>query len=94
MAARIEVRDPINGGRRALVVLRPVVLDRLEGLLAAKPMAGVLRERGDMRNVLFSVRKSRLVTSDRLGTSAFGRPSIMNSLKGHLLIATPGRFER
>jgi len=45
--ARIEVRDPMYGGRRALVVLRPVVLERLEGLVSAKPTAGVLRERGE-----------------------------------------------
>jgi 5-methylcytosine-specific restriction enzyme subunit McrC len=43
--ARIEVRDPLNGGRRALVALRPVVLDRLEGLVTARPTAVVLRER-------------------------------------------------
>jgi putative AlgH/UPF0301 family transcriptional regulator len=42
-----------------------------------------------MRNVLFSVRKARFVTGDQLGTSALWRPSTMNSLKGHLLIATP-----
>jgi 5-methylcytosine-specific restriction enzyme subunit McrC len=43
--ARIEVRDPLLGGRRALVVLRPVSLDRLEGLVSAKQTAAVLRER-------------------------------------------------
>ena len=43
--ARIEVRDPLGGGRRALVSLRPVPLDRLEGLVSAKPTAAVLRER-------------------------------------------------
>jgi 5-methylcytosine-specific restriction enzyme subunit McrC len=43
--ARIEVRDPLNGGRRALVVLRPVYLDRLEVLVSTKQSATVLRER-------------------------------------------------
>jgi 5-methylcytosine-specific restriction enzyme subunit McrC len=43
--ARIEVRDPMLGGRRALVVLRPVSLDRLEGLVSTKQTAAVLRER-------------------------------------------------
>ena len=43
--ARIEVRDPLLGGRRALVVLRPVSLDRLEGLVSTKQTAAVLRER-------------------------------------------------
>jgi hypothetical protein len=44
--ARIEVRDPLKGGRRALVALRPVALDRLERIVLAKPTASVLRERG------------------------------------------------
>jgi 5-methylcytosine-specific restriction enzyme subunit McrC len=43
--ARIEVRDPLLGGRRALVVLRPVSLDQLEGLVSTKQTAAVLRER-------------------------------------------------
>jgi 5-methylcytosine-specific restriction enzyme subunit McrC len=43
--ARIEVRDPLLGGRRALVVLRPVSLDRLEGLVSTKQTAAALRER-------------------------------------------------
>jgi 5-methylcytosine-specific restriction enzyme subunit McrC len=43
--ARIEVRDPLGGKRRALVALRPVLLDRLEGLVTAKPTATILRER-------------------------------------------------
>lgn len=43
--SRIEVRDPMHGGRRALVVLRPVVPGRLEGLVSDQPTAAVLRER-------------------------------------------------
>jgi 5-methylcytosine-specific restriction enzyme subunit McrC len=43
--ARIEVRDPLNGKRRALVVLRPVLMERMEVLLSAKPTASILRER-------------------------------------------------
>jgi 5-methylcytosine-specific restriction enzyme subunit McrC len=43
--ARVEVRDPLNGGRRALVALRPVILDRLRGIVTARPTATVLRER-------------------------------------------------
>ena len=43
--ARIEVRDPLHGGRRALVALRRSPLDRLERLVSAKPTAAVLRER-------------------------------------------------
>jgi 5-methylcytosine-specific restriction enzyme subunit McrC len=43
--ARIEVRHPTNGGRRALVVLRPVALERLAGLISAKPTAAVFRQR-------------------------------------------------
>ncbi len=52
--ARIVVRDPLNCGRRALVALRPVVLGRLEGLVAAKPTAAILRERRTFaRNMVF-----------------------------------------
>jgi 5-methylcytosine-specific restriction enzyme subunit McrC len=43
--ARIEVRDPLGGKRRALVALRPVLLEPMEELLAAKPTASILRER-------------------------------------------------
>jgi 5-methylcytosine-specific restriction enzyme subunit McrC len=43
--ARIEVRDPLYGGRTALVVLRPVSLHRLEGLVSTRQTAAVLRER-------------------------------------------------
>jgi 5-methylcytosine-specific restriction enzyme subunit McrC len=43
--ARIEVRDPLGGPRRALVALRPVLLDRLEALVTAKSTAVVLRDR-------------------------------------------------
>jgi 5-methylcytosine-specific restriction enzyme subunit McrC len=43
--ARIAVRDPLGGKRRALVVLRPVLMERMEVLLAAKPNASILRDR-------------------------------------------------
>jgi 5-methylcytosine-specific restriction enzyme subunit McrC len=43
--ARIEVRDPLNGGRQAIISLRPVVLNHLEWLVTARPTASVLRER-------------------------------------------------
>ncbi len=43
--ARIDVRDALHGGRRALVVLRPVSLNRLEGLVSTRQTAAVLRER-------------------------------------------------
>ena len=43
--ARIEVRDPLGGKRRALVVLRPVLMERMDVLLSAKPTASILRER-------------------------------------------------
>jgi hypothetical protein len=39
------VRDPLLGGRRALVVLRPVSLDRLEAIVSTKQTAAVLGER-------------------------------------------------
>ena len=43
--SRIEVRDPLHGARRALVILRPVDLERLEGLLVSRPTAQ-RRQRG------------------------------------------------
>lgn len=43
--ARIEVRGPLDGKRCALVALRPVLLDRLEELVTAKPTATILRQR-------------------------------------------------
>lgn len=52
--ARIEVRDSTLGGRRALVVLRPVVLGKLEGLVSAKPTAAVLRQRRSYAHGLIS----------------------------------------
>jgi 5-methylcytosine-specific restriction enzyme subunit McrC len=42
---RIDVTDPIRGGNRAQVQLRPVLLDKLEGLVMAMPSAAVERER-------------------------------------------------
>jgi 5-methylcytosine-specific restriction enzyme subunit McrC len=43
--ARIEVRDPLSAGRRALVVIRPVDLGQLERLISAEPTAQTLRGR-------------------------------------------------
>jgi len=43
--ARIEVRDPVLGGRRALVVIRPVDLGMLERLVNSRPTAAAVRER-------------------------------------------------
>ena len=43
--ARIEVRDPVLGGRRALVVIRPVDLGTLERLVTRRPTATTIRER-------------------------------------------------
>jgi 5-methylcytosine-specific restriction enzyme subunit McrC len=43
--ARIEVRDPMYGVRRALVVLRPVAMERLAELVSARPTAAVFRQR-------------------------------------------------
>jgi hypothetical protein len=52
--ARIEVRDPLGGRRRALVALRPVLLHRLERLVTAKPTATILRERRSLaREMVF-----------------------------------------
>lgn len=53
--AQIEVRDPLHGGRRAIIALRPVVLDRLDGLVTARPTATILRERRAFaRTIVFS----------------------------------------
>ena len=55
--ARIEVRDPLSGARRALVVVRPVVLERLEGLISDKPTATSLREcRSFARSLAFGAK--------------------------------------
>ena len=43
--ARIEVRDPIHGGRRALVTMRPVDLARLERVVSARTSPETNRER-------------------------------------------------
>jgi 5-methylcytosine-specific restriction enzyme subunit McrC len=52
--ARVEVRDPAQGTRRGLVVLRPVDLGRLERLVSASPTAAILRERRTLaRNLVF-----------------------------------------
>lgn len=45
--ARIEVREPMHGARRAVVVIRPVDLGTLERVLTSKPTAATLRERRD-----------------------------------------------
>jgi 5-methylcytosine-specific restriction enzyme subunit McrC len=52
--ARIEVRDPQSGGRRALVTLRPVRIDRLEAAIYSTATATVLRERRSLaREMVF-----------------------------------------
>jgi 5-methylcytosine-specific restriction enzyme subunit McrC len=43
--ARIEVRDPIHGGRRALGTMRPVDLARLERTVSARTSPETVRER-------------------------------------------------
>jgi 5-methylcytosine-specific restriction enzyme subunit McrC len=43
--SRIEVRHPWDGTRRALVAVRPVELARLEGLLASRTTAALIRAR-------------------------------------------------
>jgi 5-methylcytosine-specific restriction enzyme subunit McrC len=50
--ARIEMQDPLRGGRRALIALRPVVLDQLEGLVTARSTAAVLRERRSFAHLM------------------------------------------
>jgi hypothetical protein len=55
------LRDPLGGGRRALVALRPVPLDRLEGLVLAKPTAAVLRERRSFAHEMVFGSKPRLL---------------------------------
>jgi 5-methylcytosine-specific restriction enzyme subunit McrC len=52
--SRIEIRGPKSGERRALVRLRPILLDRLARLVSAKPSPAVLRERRSFaREVVF-----------------------------------------
>jgi 5-methylcytosine-specific restriction enzyme subunit McrC len=43
--ARIEVLHPILGARRALVVLRPILLETLEGLVSVSPTTSTIRDR-------------------------------------------------
>ena len=42
---RIEVRHPLHGERRALVVLRPVHLEKLERLITARTSTALIRDR-------------------------------------------------
>jgi 5-methylcytosine-specific restriction enzyme subunit McrC len=46
--ARIAIREPVRGGRRATISLRPVLLGRMESLIAARPTPSVSRERRDL----------------------------------------------
>jgi 5-methylcytosine-specific restriction enzyme subunit McrC len=46
--ARIAIREPVRGGRRATISLRPVLLGRLESLVAARPTPSVSRERREL----------------------------------------------
>jgi len=57
--ARIEVRNPLGGQRRALVALRPVLLDRLEALVTAKSTAAVIRKRESLAREMVFGRSSQ-----------------------------------
>ncbi|WP_165251995.1 McrC family protein [Paludisphaera soli] len=50
--ARIEVRNPIHGGRRGSVIVRPVDLETLERLISARTTTATVRERRHYASLL------------------------------------------
>ena len=58
--ARIALRDPHNGGHRAIIALRPVPLERLDDLISARPTAALQRQRQAFaRELAFGTGESR-----------------------------------